>query len=243
MLGWQIFKHAILMIVRNISDIFKLAALPFLIAAAVYVLMIFWAFGRVDPIANDAPPQFIFSILIGFVAFGFCGLWFVVSWHRFVLLEELPRGWLNMPKAQLLGYLWAVIKLTLILVAGMIPVAIVAFIFSGAPIVMSVVFFLAACVLGYLAVRISLILPAAAVGSKLTISDALNETEGHLGDFVILLLCFLVLGLLMQVVVFVMSFVPILGVLAGIAVQLFSSLLNVSVMTTLYGYFIEKRPV
>lgn len=166
-----------------------------------------------------------------------------MSWHRYVLLEEMPTGWMNKPKAQLLGYLWAVIKLTLILIAGLIPVAIVGFIISGVPFLGAAAFLLAGCIIGFLALRISLILPAAAVGSKLTISDALNETEVHLGVFVVLLLCFVVFGLLVQAATFALSLVPIVGVLVAIAGQVVSSLVNVSVMTTLYGYFIEKRPV
>lgn len=237
MLGWKLFKHAILMIVRNISDIAKIGALPFAIGAAILAMVSSLAIGASGPNSIGIGV----GAVTGFVVILLCSFWFIVSWHRFVLLEERPQGWMNGPKPQIKAYIWTALKLVFVMFVAAIPMIILGFLVETMPIIALPLLIAFGLFLFIAFFRVSLILPAAAVGQTLTIAEAFNETRGNTGAFVLIILCSIGLGMLLQLGVAVLMLVPVLGALASIAAQLFTSMLNVSILTTLYGYFIEKR--
>jgi len=241
MLGWQLFKHAVLMIIRNFGDIAKIGALPIgvgvvLISALSITFAERLATSENEPSVGAALPIFLIAAVILF-----CMFWFVVSWHRYVLLEEMPNGWMNGPKPEVKNYFFAGVKLFFIAFAMMIPAVTFSILLSWAPVLLALVLFIYAIFVAFFMFRISLILPGAAVGNALPISEALDRTKGQLGTYVVLILCSFGLGFALQIVIILTAFIPLIGILVALGVQIFTALLNVSIMTTLYGYFIEKR--
>ena len=92
--GFHIFIHSVQMILRNRADVFRLAALPFVVALGALL-----ALGTLGSAAKSGgmpnPGAALVFLPLLFIA-GACALWFIVNWHRFILLEEYPPGW--MPK-------------------------------------------------------------------------------------------------------------------------------------------------
>jgi len=89
--------------------------------------------------------------------------------------------------------------------------------------------------------RLSVILPAAALGQSMSLTQALEHTRGATVTIVIIALSLFMTELAIQTVTLLLSFIPVVGVLASIAATMFTTMLGISILTTLYGYYIEKR--
>ncbi len=101
--------------------------------------------------------------------------------------------------------------------------------------------FVLSVVAGYLTLRLALILPAAALEKPMSIGDAWFETSKFKNAILILLLCQLVIETVTELVLVAMPGESGLQVLWETSSFLLVALLNVSILTTMYGVFIEKR--
>jgi hypothetical protein len=95
-------------------------------------------------------------------------------------------------------------------------------------------------VVSWTAIRIGLILPAAAIGGDLTIKQSWAATA-PVSAATLAPLC--VTGLSTTIVNGAMFQGPILGAGLQVAVYWIQILLNLSLMTTLYGHLIHGRPL
>ncbi|WP_377191899.1 hypothetical protein [Ruegeria meonggei] len=170
--------------------------------------------------------------------------WIVVSWHRFVLLEEYPRGVLPPFRFdRILAYLGRVLLLGLFAFGLMLPGMFIV----GAAMQASIPFGIAAWILmmGCLWVgfyRFSPVLPGTAIGKPVTFYDAWYATAGANGQILLLVLLSLIFQLLIQFLVGLLMFIPVIGLIIVVfVVMLVLPLINVSILTTMYGIFIEKR--
>lgn len=90
--------------------------------------------------------------------------------------------------------------------------------------------------------RASPILPGAAIGKSLTLSEAWQSTAGASGAIAVLVILSVLFQTLLQFLSSLLLFIPIIGVLIVVfANMLIVPLINVSILTTIYGVFIEKR--
>lgn len=169
-----------------------------------------------------------------------------VNWHRFILRDEPPRG-LRLD-GLMLRYAGTTIltMLPMLLPAMLIVFGIVFFpplaTLAGIPLLLAV---------GAVVTRLSIKLPAVALGQQgFTFRDAWAASEGNfwpcLGVFVLNALILLGLLFVLSAVSTVLNTVnpalsmPVLVAAAGL-LQLIYSLLNASILTSLYGYFVERR--
>jgi hypothetical protein len=92
--------------------------------------------------------------------------------------------------------------------------------------------------------RLTPILPAAEIGKPLKISEAWAATRGSGWALFLTLIIAAIVQSLMQLVagLFLAVFAP-LGVVFLLLAILVMTLVNVSILTTLYGYYIEGRPL
>jgi hypothetical protein len=190
-------------------------------------------------------------LVVGFVAIASVA----VNWHRYVLKDELPAGMARLRVDELVWrYLGNVLLVTLIAGLVSVPVAVVAsVIFSilgnfGAP------FILAAVLLAVLPVfyRLSVKLPAIALGRKdFTLRDAWQATQGNwwqiAGLAVLLTIVSFGAALLMFGVTLLLQMLlpEQLAGLADLVVQLAANwvltVLSITTLTSLYGFFVEGR--
>lgn len=137
------------------------------------------------------------------------------------------------------------LKLSLVaVVVGALAVFIVMLLLRPAPI-LGIVLGIAAYIFIVLAfMRLSTTLPAAAVGKPATFGEAFAATAGSWGSLFVLLLVVVGCQVVAQTAMLVLGAItPILSILFSIATTVFLSLLNVSILTTLYGHYIEGRSI
>ncbi|MEM9550155.1 MAG: hypothetical protein AAGA05_03205 [Pseudomonadota bacterium] len=254
MLGWRLFKHAFLMVLRNFVPALQIFLVPSILAFAV-IMGVAYATGFLDtfPVSETdvssetSPADLGTTVMLTFVVAGTTMLlfvaWTVVAWHRFVLLEEYPSGWLPPLRTDRVGaYIWRLVILALAAIAMIFPASLLFFV-SSAPAIMTPVVLVYMVFLSITLTRWSITLPAAAIGKPLTLGEAYAETSGAFGTILVVLLSGFVLGLLLQGVSWLFIQVPAIYTVWNVPTQIFTSVLNVSIITTLYGHYVEKREI
>lgn len=260
MKGWSIFAHSVGMVTRNLSEALRIALVPVLIGFALVValtLVTGLSLGSMsDPEAMDKMMRdggmgaFFFPFIMFVGVLIVVELWIFVSWHRFILLEEYPTGWIPEFRIdRIIAYFGSGLLIALVIILFLIPIIMVivlaaAFVSTVLPVAASFIP-LVTIILAYLIFyRFSPTLPAAAVGASLRLSDAWAETKGATGTF-------LVTGISTAVVQFFLQYVaglsmavfPPLGIAFQLLIGLVMSLVNVSILTTIYGHYFEGRPI
>ena len=166
-----------------------------------------------------------------------------VLWHRHVLLPDRQK--LQPGLDILISYFWRGVLVAILQLLALVPAgAVMGFLFAA----IGMTFFvleLAIPVFGFwLVLRISVILPAATVGRKMSISESWAETRAISGT----IWCLAILVVLINSV-FSLLTVPLLNVTSATTVVLsaltltLSALIFVSILTTLYGHLVEQRPL
>ncbi|WP_298851339.1 hypothetical protein [uncultured Ruegeria sp.] len=252
MLGWQIFVHSVRMVFGNLKQVLQITVGPALIATII-IVGVFLALGipleALDENAGELPPSvtagsiFVFIFVLLAVIF-VTVFWIAVSWHRFILLEEYPTGILPIFRFdRILAYFGRVLMLGILMMIAYIPVGLVVAVLGESLAVLSIILvivytvFLVVCFY-----RLSIILPAAAIGEPISLSDAWNNTTGVGGAILLLLLVAFLFQVMVQLAFTVLAIIPVLGVLLTVFFgTLILPMINVSIFTTMYGVFIEKR--
>lgn len=257
MKGWQIFAQSVLRVFNNLGAALRISAVPYIIIAVVFAVLLLPIMGLImNRAAMTAAVQsgsfpwinFIIAVLVALIG----TLWIAVAWHRYILLDESPgmvppfradRIFSYFLRALLIVIILIPIAIVLSLVAGLI---LAGFVRPGAS---STVILLGSIIFGLLVylpvfvigMRLSAALPGAAIGAPKGIGDAWRATAGQLGALV-------VLAIILTVVSFVSDYISTL--LAGTSVVLLiwsivfgwiSAMVGASILTTLYGHYVEKR--
>lgn len=252
MLGLEIFVHSIKMVLKNLTQALQISVVPALIGG-VLVLGLFYLFdipfeefnSETTGYPEGVTPGSFFGFLLSLIAVVFgVMLWIVVSWHRFVLLEEYPTGMLPPFRFdRVLAYFGRLLMLGLLALVIFIPAALVMGAMAQASVLMGILFWFVLIVfltIGFY--RVSPILPGAAIGKSVTLSQAWQSTSGASGAIAVLVILSVLFQILLQLLSSLLLFVPIIGVLIVVfASMLIVPLINVSILTTIYGVFIEKR--
>jgi hypothetical protein len=245
------------MIIGNFSTILRLAAVPWLFVILVQGVAlggletgasdpsVSGNEGSIDPISTGLfnIPVFVFSFIVSLVV----SLWIVVGWHRFILLQEQPASFFpRWSGDRMLAYVWRVIILALVLIAVVLPMGLVFTLVGNwlSPLVTVPLLIGMALIASVISLRISLILPAAAIGRNLTLRESWEATSEAGSSFfwlaIIMFGCAIAVGVVQALIQLALGTTLIGMVLVGV-VQGLLSLFNVSVLTTLYGHFGEGR--
>jgi hypothetical protein len=256
MLGFKLFRHALLMLIQNFKQAVQLIVAPMVILVGIFLaimaLLATTGIGLADfgsDVSSDwlfRTPQFWISVIVGFTGAiaVICGM--IVNWHRYVLLQE-PVGWWTSPfrSGQLAGYVKLGLVVCVISTVIFVVIGALAGAFAGAfgnPIVFVVLFALFGGPAYVFVVRLSLSLPSQAIGSNVSMSEASVKTKGAFWTILIALICVTVFNFLLNIVETGMQYVSgFLGVMTSLAFLPINMLLFASLLTTLYGYYIEKR--
>jgi hypothetical protein len=172
-----------------------------------------------------------------------------VNWHRYILLDEVTSSEkifrLDRPVWRYAG------RTLLIMLSTLLPVIIFSAVFISAvprlSLLLAVPFFVA----GIFIMRMSVSLPAIALERKdFGIGPAMQLTQGNNLQFaallalnaLVLLATFLLLAVVLASVGSLnMTIARILAVALSVPVNLFLSLFSVSLLSSLYGFFVEQR--
>ncbi|KMK65427.1 hypothetical protein [Puniceibacterium sp. IMCC21224] len=250
MKGWQIFLHSVRLVFRNLDQAFRVSIVLYLVQAVNQIALFL---NPPQLITNDVGAQMpamtpgsgLQALVMGIVAL-LASLWIAVAWHRFVLKEEYPAGWLpRWHGSCMVGYLGRSILLGFAVGLGVTIAAIPAVaVLSVEPAAWGVVYMAMIWVAAFIFFRLAVMLPASALGESLPLSEAWRATSGESGTFTVL--AALVVGA--SIIVMLPSLIhnnsgSLIDLVYGIVVNWFMTIIGISVLTTLYGHFIQKRPI
>lgn len=242
MVFWAIFKHSLKLVTNNKNAVLKIT-LPFLIATLfLHALMIFNA-------ATNLFDSNVFSklILLAYAAVAFVSYpWIAVAWHRYILIDEYPGNLPIFHGKTILLYMLTGTLIGLVLISSILPFLLFSMITTEAYALMFAVTLATAVGIitaSVVMMRLSTALPGVALGNTASFRDVWNVTRGHTKTFVGLILMLFVANAPIHIISLILlnSPFPIISILwdtiSGFAIVM----IGLSVITTQYGYFVEKR--
>ncbi|MDA7423419.1 hypothetical protein [Thalassococcus lentus] len=246
MKGWQIFMHSVRLVLNNLGPALKISAVLYM-AQVAQQLTFFMNPPNIDEdglvfVAPDAAVQTLVLSLISLIA----GLWIAVAWHRYVLANEEPQGWLpRWHGSNILSYLGRSIMIGLLIGLGLIVAAIpVGLVGAFAPGLVGVLTFGLIGLASYLFFRMGVMLPSAAMGEPMRLGDAWSATNDNDGAVVVLALLVIAVSVLVQIPSWLNPDPgSIINLIYGIVTGWFVTIIGVSVLTTLYGHYVQGRPI
>ncbi|GHF73713.1 hypothetical protein [Seohaeicola zhoushanensis] len=244
MFSIEVLVHAVRMLFHDLGTTARLTLLPFAVAVAADFLVMGAIGGGAAAEGGDMAQLGLGDALAGLVA-TLCYLagfvWAAVGWHRYGLLSEDTGGLIpGFGAAEFRGYFWASIKVGLAMFALLVPVVLVAGMAgaaTGNPGLANLVIMLGFIPVLALTLRLSLVLPAIAIGGRMTFREALAVSKGYTSAFAIVSLATWAFGALAE---FATPGGPV-GLVVRLMFSWFGMVLSLSVLTTLYGVLVEKR--
>ncbi len=254
MLGVEIFVHAVRMVLNNLPTAIRISAvlmgLQFLLILALGTGFLITGEDMSERMMRGDYP-FFGAFLTG-IALIVISLWVAVAWHRFILREETPSGPLPAFNGGAIGsYFVAGVIFVLILIVVTIPFAILGG-FLLAPMMMAgggepglfagfVLFLIVYIPVAYVGYRISPILPSAAVQARMPLKEAWYATGTSGAAFVALTVVSVLAAWLLSAPAAILP--GIAGVIWAFLSNWVTLLVGASILTTIYGHYVEGRPL
>ncbi len=260
--GYQLLRHVVQQVFGNLREAAQITLFLFLVPFAAFLALGLDALatgGVTDP---EAIGGVVGNVFLIFALGIFCYCWAAVGWHRYVLLEEMGNGFLPQFRGgMIVAYFWRILLVGLVIFAVIIAASItVGIIATATQSAFVLLLFGIGLVFGvsWIATRIGLILPAAALGERMKISESWAATRPVSSHILLpLIVIALVAALINQAVLVVFGqTIPVQNpfggpqdvrvltlpgqIVSGI-VSWLQILVNLALMTTLYGNLIEGR--
>ncbi|ABD52985.1 hypothetical protein [Jannaschia sp. CCS1] len=262
--GYQLLRHVIAQVFGNLGAAARITVIPILLAYAICGVILYSIVGAfLFEMASQGPilpgqPQpipfsseaeaatfagrFFLAILLCLPIFLVFYAWAAVGWHRYVLLEELPSGvtarW-SWPIIK--GYVGAVLRLILMsLLIAFAAAIVIGILLSVIPSPGLAVFLQVGTTIGFtwIFTRLGLVLPSAALGIYMKMGDSWSATAPVSSA---ILLPIIVIPLAFFLLSAASGLLGIIGLVLTLVLIWIQLLVNLALMTTLYGNLIEGR--
>ncbi len=243
----RIFLHAWRMIFSNFGAVVKLS-MPIILVILVAIVA-FAGFLRSNQLmAVDVRPQAIGIIFLLVIAYLLAFVWTAVAWHRYVLLAEYPNAILPPFRGgRILSYIGYAVLLGLIMsIVGALGMAMIYGVSSvlGTDVI---AFILGVVFVGFLIIasfRLGIVLPAAAIGEPLAMGAAWDATRPLVKTLIGLLGLLILFGFALGIATAVAEALsPVFGMVVNLLLTWLQSILNLSILTTLYGVAVQGRDI
>ena len=251
-MGVSLFVHSVRLVLGDWRNALKITGLLYLIYAVpalVFALLFPTPVQPEQAMAALGSGGFLglITAILAIVAF----VWVAVAWHRYVLLDEVPAG--QFPEfnssrllsyggySLLIGLIGFVLSFIVSAVVGIIaiPLLNVVGVFITGLLALAAVL-----IVGY---RLAPILPSIAIGKPITLRQAWEATNSANVPIIVLAVLSAVAALVFDIPAFVFAMAgPIGGFLAvlwTLATGWVKMIVGVSILTTLYGHYIEGRAI
>lgn len=262
--GFQLLRHVVQQVFGNLGPAARITILPAILAYAGCAIVLFLIVGPTffelmqgNATGFDQNGEMLFASDAEAAAFAgriFLGMvlcipvflifysWAAVGWHRYVLLEEGPSGvaarWSG---PQIKSYIWAIVRLSLLMVLVAFVVSLGIGIVTAilqSPAVLLVVSLGVGIGFTWMFTRLGLVLPAAALGEYMKLGDSWGTTARVSGE---ILLPIIVIPIVFFLIQSVLGLLPVIGVILTLVVFWVQMLVNLALLTTLYGNLVEGR--
>ena len=262
--SWIIFKKSVAVVSNNLAVAFRISGAIFVVAVFASAALNVFLTGdltvgptEIKTIKNDSgqdqlmalnfSSQKILALMGGNFIFFIAMSWIAIAWHRYILLEETSNQ--LFPSWNPSRIIWYSVK-TLVMVFTIafiiiIPFALVTTILNGVGLIVILPFINILLFMSfyYIFFRAGLILPAVALDAKMSIRQSFDATK-HLSNE-IWGLSTIVIAMVLFVGIVSGALAPnnFIGVLIISIFQWVVVMVSASLLTTLYGYAIERRPI
>ncbi|MDO5612332.1 MAG: hypothetical protein Q4G14_03705 [Paracoccus sp. (in: a-proteobacteria)] len=245
----HILLHSWRQVTGNLEQALRISALPIL--AQILLILAALIIGGMPQAGGFG--TFLALALIWLVATAVMA----VNWHRYVLLNE-PQSAIPALRGQpLSGYILTMLKIAILMLPAMFAGAMVLAMVMGLawrpdddPQLMRVLMRIFGLVVALLFMRLSVALPGAAVGAAAPLKTAWAATRGTTGTLLVLTLVLYGLQWVAEWVFNTLAYMVLAGAMPGAAILLtvlavagawLFTFLSLSVITTLYGHYVEGR--
>ncbi|MGP6088665.1 hypothetical protein [Antarctobacter jejuensis] len=245
MRGWQIFRYSFWTVINNMETAFRLSVVLYALQALNQVLVLLYA--PEDPVRGvPVSLEIAATFLVTGILAIFASLWIAVAWHRYILTGEFEEGAVPPWHGSLiLGYLGRSIMIGLIISLALIAAGVPLFMLANAvPALGFFVLFAMALLAAYLILRLGIILPAGAIGQKLTLGEAWASTSKEQSTILALAVIVVVLSAVLQLPSW-LNPEPrsVVNLVYNVVTGWFVTMVGVSLLTTLFAVFIEGRNI
>jgi hypothetical protein len=259
--GYQLLRHVVQQVFGNLKEAAQLTLLLFVAPFLAFVAL---GFGAMSGGGMPSPEAVGGSVIAALAAFVFAIVaycWAAVGWHRYVLLEETGNGllpqwrWDRVRSYFGRGFVVGLVVMLAAIGGGLFIALVVGLtqtpalaLLLGIGLVIGV---------SWVATRIGLVLPAAAIGERMTLGESWAATRPVSSQILLpLIVVALAVGLLGQVVALVFGqtveveifgqmqeqrVLSVPGQIVNALLSWIQILVNLALMTTLYGNLIEGR--
>ncbi|APO88042.1 MULTISPECIES: hypothetical protein [unclassified Marivivens] len=252
-MAWKLILHSFNMIFGNLAEALKVSVGPILVGLLLIGLS-FLGFGLNFEFLSEMEQgssantgaAFLF-VLLAIIIMTVVFAWIAVAWHRFVLLEQYP-GILPAFRGQPIGaYIGRTLVLSLLIALVVFALAFVIGLLTALTASMGLAIFLGVglgFVVSYLWLRIGLVLPATALREPLKVSESMAATKPMAGTIFGVSAILAILNFLISLIIGqVYNFAGIIAFVLDVAANWVFIMVGISILTTLYGHLIEKRPL
>lgn len=239
MLAFRLLRHAILQLTGNLGAALTLSVLPLLLAALGIgigvVARLVLAGGNPSGIAVGAVSlAIVATFVLAFVSLA-------ASWHRHVLLEENPQVFRSIGGSEA-RYFGAAVRMTLVIVLIVVlPLTLVVAVnasLNGSVYVVMLTSLILGIAVAIIGLRLGTGLAGAAIGAEKPLTTGWKATESRLGTLLLLA----VFSQILQTIFNLASQIPgLVGLVATLLAAWLGALLSLSLITTLWGHFVEGR--
>lgn len=255
MQGWKIFTHSMRMVFENMGPALRISGLLYAVYVAVDLYfrlnylddwMVFQLALALDIIPPVPPRGFFPTMVLNFIVALSTSFWIAVLWHRFVLLSEAPKTVFPPFYSDVFGrYFWRMIQLALMVIAFgfvllmLLGLALGPLLGDSAGMVIKTIMMGAVLYLSY---RFGLVFPAVALNMPISFKTSWTKTEaasGAIGQLA-------VVGVMASIIIQIPSSmnsdpISVINLTYSYVVGWFAMMIGISVLTTLYGIYIEGR--
>ena len=253
MKGWLILKHSLRQVFGNLQGALKVSAVlylaQFVVGLAVTGGAVLGMGSPQDMMAGGGPGAGFFGgILVAVIVSVVTGLWIAVGWHRYVLLGEEASYVPTFRGDRMGAYFLRSLGYGLILVIiGMIWGTVIGFVLASvtggsmaATVVgLAVLVYLPIMVLGF---RMASDLPSTALNADHPFMSGWAATAGATADLAVMAVIIVVAGLVIGGIgQFLFGHIAVLSLIWALVIGWVQIMVGVSILTTLYGHYIEKR--
>ena len=250
----EILIHSIRQVLGNLGVALQISAVLFLIQIGlIFALGVSGVIlGGQDP--RTLPPAFAWAMFAALIVNIVTALWIAVAWHRFVLNNERPTGLLPTFRgdriASYFGHsiLVALVIMPVLLIIVILIMPLLYQFIMRAPepkmwqitLGMLVIYLPLAALL----TRLSVILPAAALGTPMRLGEAWGKTSGTMLTMGILAVLVIGGGLLIDLPATLLfptgSYLQMIWLILTYWIKV---MVGLSILTTIYGHYVEGRPL
>lgn len=247
-MGLRIFLHSIRLVFAQFGAALRISAALYIVSLILGGIGLYYQF---QAVVSGGPNAAAWQLFVAAFLSTLPSLWIAVAWHRFVLLDETPNGliptlhadrmWSYFGRGVQVFLVLIVFMLLAVIVAGLVAVA-----FQGAPLATIPVSVLPILVAFPVFYRFAPIFPGAAIGQSVGLRAAWDATKGSTGSIILLAVISAIASVVIDLPALLFPPSPggQIAAFAWYGVTYWIKLMvSVSVLTTIYGVYVEKRAI